>query len=59
MFLTWTLSLPMWNSDALILTFPIAYMLFTELSAAGPPVAAMYCWMIYFAVDASYRKAKT
>ncbi|KAH0462569.1 hypothetical protein IEQ34_010144 [Dendrobium chrysotoxum] len=46
------LSLPMWNSDALIRTFPTAYILCTDISAACPPVAAMYCWSMYLAVEA-------
>ena len=43
---------PRWNSDAHIRTLPTAYMLRTPCSAACPPVAAMYCWMMYLAVDA-------
>lgn len=47
-----TLSSLMWKSDADMVTFPTAYQLLTELRAAWPPVAATYCWTMYFAVDA-------
>lgn len=52
--LTFTLSSPWWKSDALIFTSPTAHMLSNEFIAACPPVAAMYCCTMYFAVEASY-----
>ena len=52
-FLTLTLSSPWWKSDELIFTCPIAHILYTEFNAGCPPVAAMYCCTIYFAVDDS------
>lgn len=52
-FLTLTLSSPWWKSDELIFTCPSAHILYTEFNAGCPPVAAMYCCTIYFAVDDS------
>lgn len=49
-------SIPAWNSEALIWIFPTAYMLSTDSSAACPPVAAMYWWIMYLAVDACFFK---
>lgn len=56
LFFTSTLSSPTWNSDALILTPPVIHMLCTELNAGWPPVAATYCWRMYLAVEACYKK---
>lgn len=54
LFFTSILSSDKWKSDALILTCPVTHILCTEFNAAGPPVAAIYCCTIYFAVEASY-----
>ena len=47
---------PCWKSEALILTCPVTHMLCTEFNAGCPPVAAVYCCTIYFAVEASCNK---
>lgn len=54
--LLFTLPSPALNSEAAIFTFPIAYMLSIHPKAFSPPTAAVYCFTIYFAVEASYKK---
>lgn len=45
---------PWWNSDAVIFIWPVTHMLCTAFNAACPPVAAMYCCTMYFAVEACW-----